>query len=130
MNTKYPALADMGITSPEQIYRFSLQASGNSDILRVIFRREKGSLLSGSNKFKFRRLDRTIEQDGGSKKNETISEVSPALSRAIAELHTIVNKKHSLVEQKEIIVDEIARLEEEVHSRITYLKSLIKKLDD
>jgi len=130
MSTKYPTLADMGIANPEQIDRYSLQTSGNTDVLRVIYNREKGSLLHSSKKFKFPRNVRFIEQDGGSKKNDTISEVSPALSRAIAELHKIVNLKHSRVEQKEIIKDEIQRLEEEIGTRVNYLKSLIKKLDD
>ncbi len=130
MSTKYPTLADMGIVNPEQIDRYSLQASGNNDVLRVVYKREKGSLLPSSKKFKFPRNVRVIEQDGGSKKNDTIVEVSPALSRAIAELHKIVNQKHSRAEQKEIIEEEIQHLEEEISTHVTYLKSLIKKLDD
>ena len=130
MSTKYPTLSDMGIVNPEQIDRYSLQASGNNDVLRVIYKREKGSLLPSSKKFKFPRNVRVIEQDGGSKKNDTIIEVSPTLSRAIAELHKLVNQKHSRAEQKEIIEEEIQHLEEEISTHVTYLKSLIKKLDD
>jgi len=130
MSTKYPTLADMGIVNPEQIDRYSLQASGNNDVLRVIYKREKGSLLPSSKKFKFPRNVRIIEQDGGNKKSDTIVEVSPALSRAIAELHSIVNRKHTRAEQKEIIEDEVHRLEEEISTRVTYLKSLVKALDD
>ena len=130
MSTKYPTLADMGIINPEQIDRYSLQASGNTDVLRVIYKREKGSLLPSSKKFKFPRIVRLIEQDGGNKKQETIVEVSPALSKAVTELHSIVKRKHSRAEQKEIIEDEIKRLEEEISTRVTYLKSLVKALDD
>ena len=130
MTTKYPALADMGISNPNQIDRYSLQASGDQDILRVIYKREKGSLLPGSKKFKFPRNIRFIEQDAGNKKSETITEVSPALSRAVTELHQIVNLKRSRSEQKEIINDEIQRLEEEVSTRVSHLKALINALDD
>ena len=130
MSTKYPALAAMGIVNPNQIDRFSLQTSGDYDVLRIIYKREKGSLLPGSKKFKFRRSTRLIEMDGGNKKHETISEISPALSGAISELHKLVNQKHTHKEQKEIIQDEMLRLEEEISTRITYLKSLIDKLDD
>ena len=130
MDTKYPTLSDMGIVNPKQINRYSLQASGNNDVLRVIYKREKGSLLPSSKKFKFPRRIRVIEQDAGNKKQETITEVSPALSKAVTELHSIVNKKHSRTEQKEIIEDEIQRLEEEISTRVTYLKSLVKALDD
>lgn len=130
MTTKYPALADMGISNPNQIDRYSLQASGDQDILRVIYKREKGSLLPGSKKFKFPRNIRFIEQDAGNKKSETITEVSPALSRAVTELHQIVNLKRSRSEQKEIINDEIQRLEEEISTRVSHLKALINALDD
>ncbi len=130
MSTKYPALAAMGIVNPEQINRYSLQTSGIHDVLRVIYKREKGSLLPGSKKFKFRRSTRLIEQDAGNKKSEMITEISPALSNAIAELHKIVNQQHTREEQKEIIKDEISRLEEEISTRTTYLKSLIMKLED
>lgn len=130
MKTKYPALAAMGIINPDQINRYSLQTSGADDVLRVIYKREKGSLLPGSKKFKFRRITRMIELDAGNKKQETISEISPALSGAITELHQIVNHQHTREEQKEIIKDEISRLEEEINTRTTYLKSLINKLDD
>ena len=130
MSDSYPTLKDMGIKNPQQIDRYSLQASDNNDVLRIVYKREKGSILPSSKKFKFPRNVRTIEQDGGSKKNETISEVSPALSRAITELHKIVSIKRSRSEQKEIITDEIHRLEEEINSRVSYLKTLIKQLDN
>ena len=130
MSIKYPALAAMGIVNPEQITRYSMQTSGEFDVLRVIYKREKGSLLPGSKKFKFKRNTRLIELDAGNKKHEEISEISPALSNAITELHKIVNLKQTRNEQKEIIADEISRLEEEMHTRVTYLKSLIKKLDE
>lgn len=130
MSAKYSMLADMGIVNPEQIDRYSLQSSGDVDVLRVIYKREKGSLLPSSKKFKFPRNVRYIEQDAGNKKSETISEVSPGLSKAIVELHSIVNQKHTRAEQKEIIEDEILRLEEEISTRVTYLKSLVKNLDD
>ena len=130
MSNKYPTLTDMGIANPNQITRYSLQASGDMDILRIVYKREKGSLLPGSKKFKFPRKVRVLEQDGGSKKNETITEVSPALSRAVTELHQIVNMKHTRAEQKEIINDEIQRLEEEISTRVSHLKSLISNLDN
>ena len=130
MSNKYPTLTDMGIANPNQIDRYSLQASGDNDVLRIVYKREKGSILPGSKKFKFPRNIRVIEQDGGNKKSETIIEVSPALSRAVTELHQIVNMKHSRSEQKEIINDEIQRLEEEISTRVSHLKSLINGLDD
>ena len=131
MSDKYPTLTQMGITNPEEISRYSMQKTDyNFDVLRIVYKRAKGSLLPSSKKFKFPRSMKVIEQDGGNRKSETITEISPTLSKAIMELHKIVNNKHSREEQKEIIADEIQRLEEEMKTRITYLKSLISNLED
>ena len=51
----YPALTEMGISDPEQIERYSLETNNNVDILRIIYKRKKGSLLHASKKFRFGR---------------------------------------------------------------------------
>ena len=55
MPDKYPSLTEMGITSPEDISRYSLQKSNNVDILRIVYKRQKGSFLPTSKKFRFGR---------------------------------------------------------------------------
>ena len=126
---KNPLLTGMGIKNPHQIVRYSIQTSGNLDILRVIYKRESGSLLPSSKKFKFPRTMRVREEDDGAyKKVRNISEISPALSHAMLELDKIVKVKRTHDEQLEVIEDEIHRLEEEMHARITYIKSLVKSL--
>lgn len=127
MANKYPKLAEMGVANPDQIDRFSLQPSGDKDVLRIVYKREKGSLLPGSKKFKFRRMDRMVLREG---KNENISEVSPLLSKVLLELQQLVTTKHTHSEQLAIIKDEMQRLEEEVSTRMSHLRSLINKLDD
>ncbi len=129
MPDKYPSLTEMGITSPEDISRYSLQKSNNVDILRIVYKRQKGSFLPTSKKFRFGRAKKMVVTDGGSNKTEVIHEISPFLGKAIDELHEIVNMKLSQNEQKEVILDEISRLEEETNTRITYLKALINQLD-
>lgn len=126
MTHNYPSLQDMGITNPEEITRYSLQTLNNIDILRIVYKRQKGSLFPSSKKFKFPRTKRLLTNDHGD--SET-SEISPFLSKVIDELHKIVELKHTAEEQKEIILDEIKRLEEEVHSRVSYIQSLVNKLD-
>ena len=126
MTKNYPHLADMGIANPDQIDRFSLQPSGDKDILRIVYKREKGSLLPGSKKFKFRRMDRMVLRDG---KNENISEVSPQLSKVVVELQRLVNTKHTHSEQLAIIKDEMQRLEEETSTRTRHIRTLIDKLE-
>ncbi len=67
--------------------------------------------------------------DGGTNTSDILSEISPFLNKVIDELHQIVELKHTHKEHKVIILDEISRLEDEVHSRIAYIKSLVDKLD-
>jgi S-adenosylhomocysteine hydrolase len=129
MSDKYPTLTKMGIVNPEDISRFSLQNANNIDVLRIVYKRKKGSLLPTSKKFRFGRSNRMVVTDSGSNKTEVVHEISPFLSKAIDELHKIINTKQSQSEQKEIILDEILRLEEETNTRINYLKTLIKNLD-
>jgi hypothetical protein len=70
-----------------------------------------------------------IVTDSGTNSTQLIYEVSPFVIKATDELRLLLNTKKSRKDQKEIILDEIIRLEEETTARISYLKSLIEKLD-
>ena len=129
MSVNYPSLHEMGIQNPEEISRYSLQNVNDVDILRVVYKRQKGSLLPHSKKFKFARSKRMVVADSGTNSTEMFSEISPFLNKVIDELHQVVELKHRHKEHKVIILDEISRLEEEVHTRMTYIKSLVDKLD-
>jgi hypothetical protein len=129
MAEKYPALTEMGITNPEDITRYSMQYINNIDVLRIVYKRKKGSLLPTSKKFRFGRSKKMVVTDSGLNKTEVLYEVSPFVSKVTDELHKIVELKHSQSKQKEIILDEIHRLEEETNTRITYLKELVSKLE-
>ena len=45
MSANYPSLREMCIKNPEDITRYSLQNVNEVDILRVVYKRKKGSLL-------------------------------------------------------------------------------------
>ncbi len=129
MTDKYPALDEMGISNPEDITRYSLQTINNIDILRIVYKRKKGSLLPTSKKFRFGRSNKMVITDSGTNSTKVIHEVSPFVIKATDELRQLVTIKKSRKEQKEIIFEEIIRLEEENNTRISYLKSLIEDLD-
>lgn len=131
MDNKFPILTGMGIINPNQIVRYAVQTSGDYDVLRVVYKRASGSLLPGTKKFKFKRVSRTREEDAGAHKTfKHVSEINPALSSARTELDKVVNTKHSQKEQLAVIQDEIIHLEEEMHTRIVYLKSLVENFKD
>ena len=129
MPHNYPSLKEMGIKNPKEITRYSLQNVNDVDILRVVYKRKKGSLLPHSKKFRFARSSRMVVADGGTNTTNILSEISPFLNKVIGELHQIVKLKHSHKDHKKIIIEEIKTLEEEVHSRMVYIKSLVDKLD-
>ena len=126
--SNYPNLASLGITDPDEIDRYSLQTINNVDILRIVFRRQQGEMISESKKFRFGRAERYLRSEGGSQTPEVVHEVSPMVTRLMAELDSIVAKKNSIERQLEIIEEELRRLEEENSHRIAYIRTLIGEL--
>lgn len=129
MSTKYPSLVEIGIKNPEEITRYSLQTINDIDFLRIVYERKQGSLLPSSKKFRFPRSKKMIVVDSGSNTTKTLNEISPFLNKVVTELEQLVNLQHTHEQEKEIILDEIQRFNEEAHSRMTYIKSLVEKLN-
>ena len=87
----WPALAEMGITRFHEVSHYTLRQDGpKNDVLKVYYKRQKGSLLPESRKYRFGRSPRTIIADGGTARMEDTYEVSPYLLAATAELHRLV----------------------------------------
>jgi hypothetical protein len=121
----YPTLTEMGINNPEQIERFSLSTTNQTDHLRIIYRRKKGSFLPGSKRFDFGRASKTIVTDSGTRKTQVVYEISPFVQKAVEELESIVNDKKSDIEHATIVKVELQRLHQEMTSRLAYIESLI-----
>jgi len=122
------ALNDLGITSPDQIDRYSLQTINNVDILRVVYKRKKGSLLPDSKKFRFARTEKMRSSENQSGGSWVEYEVSPFIREVMVELDSIVKAKHDKSRKIELIQEELQRLEEENAHRVAYIKSLVKSL--
>ena len=121
----YPTLTEMGVNNPEQIERFSLSTSNQTDYLRIIYRRKKGSFLPASKRFEFGRSSKTVITDSGTQKTHIVHEISPFVQRAMVELEDIVNNKNANIEHAKIVKDELQRLHQEMTSRLAYIESLI-----
>lgn len=126
--SKFEALTAMGIQNPEQIARYALYMVDNTDILRIIYDRKKGSILPVSKKFKFPRLKKSTLVDSGTRQTEVVFESSQEFRNAVAELERLLKKKSSKDDLKKLIAEEVQLLEEEAALRLEYIKSLIKKL--
>lgn len=122
----YPTLTEMGIQNPDQISRYSLTTINNTDILRIVYKRKKGSFLPASRRYRFGRASKTIIADSGTRTTERVYEISPFVTKAVQELEQIVSGKRTTAENHKLIKEELHRLNEEVASRIAYIESLME----
>lgn len=113
---RFPALAEMGIVRFHEISHYSLRQDGaDGDVLRIIYKRAKGSLLPFSRKYKFGRSMKTVVADGGTSRLEHTYEISPFLLKAVAELDKVVaENRHdvSKVVNTELTTDVLTELDE------------------
>ncbi len=115
-NASYPTLAEMGIVRFHEISHYSLRQDGvEKDVLRIIYKRAKGSFLPYSRKYKFGRSLKTVVADGGTSRMEHSYEISPFLLKAVAELDKLVEiNKHdaSKSANTELAADVMTELDE------------------
>jgi len=124
----YPTLDSMGITSTENIEKFTLRYENGQDVLKVYYRREKGSLLPKSKKFKFGRSTKTVLADGGQQTYRQVQEPSLIVVRALEELEKIVGKQHEIKVSKDDLIVELEHLEKVMESKIADIKEKINAL--
>ncbi len=121
--THYAALEEMGIIRFHEISNYSLRQDGaDKDVLRVIYKRAKGSLLPHSRKYKFGRSMRTVIADGGTARMEHTYEISPFLLKAVSELDRLV-----ALNQHEPVKPDNKDLKADLLAEINELKQLINE---
>ena len=124
----YPRLKEMGVRNPLEIEKFAIYMVGNTDILRIIYDRKKGSLLPVSKSFKFPQAKKSVLVDSGTRQAETLFESSGAFREALHELEELKGKRGKGQELAVTIKEEIRLLEEDLSLRISYIKTLLEKL--
>ena len=125
----FPTLKEMGINNPQEIDRYSLQTiNENMDILRIVYKRQKGSLLPSSKRFRFGRSERILMGEDESKSPTIHYEISPFVRKAMAELDKIVQSKRDRNYQLQVIREEMQRLQEDTTARMAYIQELVDEL--
>jgi hypothetical protein len=124
----YPKLTEMGVQHPEEIEKFAVYVVGNTDILRIIYDRKKGSLLPVSRRYKFPQLKKSVIVDSGTRQTETVFESTPAFREALHELEQLKLARDKGQDVAALIREEIKHLEEDIALRTQYLQSLVDKL--
>ncbi len=121
------ALTEMGVDNPGHIARYTIYTVMETDMLRIIYAREKGSLLPVSKTFKFPRVKKSVMVDSGTRQTQVIFERNPSLANAVTEIEELLNERKDKDQLNQILADEILQLEAEMTSRIDYIKSLVEK---
>ena len=122
------ALEEMGIKNPSEISRYTLWQEDEEDVLRVYYKRGKGSLRPSSHKYRFGRTHKTIVTDSGKPTYAQGGELSPFLEKALAELDEIVRNSNDHDVLKAALIDELDHLEKYVSSRIRELRAQAEQL--
>jgi ABC-type transport system involved in cytochrome bd biosynthesis fused ATPase/permease subunit len=118
----------MDINNPGEIERYSLNTTNNIDVLRIVYKRKKGSFLPTSKRFEFGRAKKSVVADSGTGKTEMLHVISPFLQKAINELDGIISAKKSNIEHAKLIKQELQRLHQDMASRLVYIESLIDEM--
>ena len=129
---EYKTLREMKIKRPTQIDRYSVHTiehpDVHTDVLRIVYKRKKGSLLPESQRFRFPRIKKTEMQDSGTRKMDIRWEVSPFLQKAVSELDQLLTTELSKKDNIKLILEEMRRLEEDAAHRIDYIRSLVESI--
>lgn len=122
------ALKEMGVINPKEITNYSLRQEGRGDVLKIYYKRKKGSFLPSSRKYKFGRSSRMVVADSGKQEYKDIYEISPFLRKAVAELDAIVKLKEDVTDSKKRIIEEMEHLEKTVANKLRELRKQLEKL--
>ena len=125
----YPALTEMGITRIHEIAHYTLRQEGPArDVLKIYYRRESGSFLPHSRKYKFGRSTNTVRTGSGKRGAEEVHEISPFLVKAVAELDALVTQHEAAIDDIEQLLAEIGDLERVVRLKCDDLKARVERL--
>ena len=124
----YPRLTEMGVKHPKQIAYFSVSSLDQTDYLRIVYERPKGSLLPTSRIYEFPRVQKDADAEDHEDAPEFVMVSCPEFREAVAELQKILSARESRQDLVETMLKQVQQLEEEVTMHTDYLKYLIEKV--
>jgi hypothetical protein len=128
----YPTLNNMGIKSVESVDKYTLRHQGDTDVLKIYYKRAKGSLLSRSKKFSFVRGRSAMPLEvRNSKAFEKMARISPQLLLALEELKSLeaTRKEEKPQDPTEKFLADLDHLEKVMTSKMDEMRRQIKELD-
>jgi hypothetical protein len=125
---EYTILKALGVKDIDQIERYAVRTEGESDILKIYYEKKKGQLFHKSEKFKFSRTYRGVRSSTAPNAYKDMSEVSPMLTKVMAELDDIVDQEHQEQDAKKKILTDLRHLEKVVKQKIQEIEVQLDKL--
>ena len=130
MKTKTPNLNEMGVLNPEQIIGYTtVHVSEDTDVLKINYKRPKGSFLPKRRRYEFKRTGKPMPGSELRGAEAVRYDISPILARAISELDSILADDKRTTASKESLQQELAELNSELSERIAHLSKMIDGLD-
>ena len=127
---KTAALAEMGVINSDQIIGYTLvMASVDTDVIRINYKRPRGSFLPRRRIYEFKRIGKP--KRGMVQPNEDLIryEISPLLRRAIDELDVLLADKSAKKVGKDQIKSELKELRAEMETRLAHISQLLEDMD-
>lgn len=125
---EYTILRSLGIEECDQIERYAVRTEGHSDVLKIYYEKKKGQLFHKSEKFKFSRSLRGVRSASDPNEYKEMSEVSPMLTKVMAELDDIVDQEQQEQDAKKKILSDLRHLEKVVQHKIQEIETQLSKL--
>lgn len=126
--SKYPRLSEMGITHPQHIIKYSVNSIDYIDVLRIVYKRPKDSVLPETKTYKFARVQKAGVDKDGKPTGQMVMESHPCLRAAVEELKNVLKAKEEAVSIADAIVEELRLLEEDIDLRASYIRELAGKI--
>ncbi len=121
----------MGVNSVETIDKYTLRHQGDTDVLKIYYKRPKGSLLSRTKKFSFVRGRSAIPLEArNSKAFDNIDNFSPQLVLALKELKSLdaKRKESDSIDPKQKFLSDLDHLEKVMTAKMDEMRRQINEL--
>lgn len=125
----YPALTEMDISGFDEIKHYSVQQDRKDrDVLRVSYKRKKGSMLPNRKTFRFGRSPKMIKDSSAPNGMIEIFEISPFLQKVMLELDSIIGEGYDEKDKIKALLKQINQLESETMYATAQMKAIINDL--
>ena len=128
----YPTLKKMGIKSLDEVEKYTVRHQGDTDVLKIYYKRPKGSIMPRSKKFSFVRGRRGIPLEvRNAKAFEHMDRISPQLVQALEELKHLdaTRKEVDPLDPREKFLSDLDHLEKVMNTKLEEIRRQIREME-